>query len=116
MDALIVNPPTLADIERLEKLKLEMSDRQSARQLELQSTSEKRRLVEQEKRLEKRSDLLDQKLDLINKKEREFDSIRRSLSEQQDEVHRRTAEVNTVLAGQREAEAKPVHGIGQKAH
>jgi ribonuclease Y len=57
---------------------------------------------EQEKRLEKRSDLLDQKLDLINKKEREFESVKRFLTEQEEEVNRRTAEVKGVLAEQRE--------------
>ena len=38
----------VADLERLEKLKAELSERQSARQLELQSTTEQRREVEED--------------------------------------------------------------------
>src|SRR5262249_13195355 len=58
----------------------------------------RRDLREHEKRLEKRADLLDQKLDFINKKEREFESLQRILTEQQEELQRRNTEVKAVLA------------------
>jgi ribonuclease Y len=57
---------------------------------------------EQERRLDKRSDILDQKLDLLNAKEIELTSAGRSLSEQQEEVRRRQAEVKQTLAIQLE--------------
>jgi ribonucrease Y len=57
---------------------------------------------EQEKRLEKRSDLLDQKLEFINKKERDFESVQRYLTEQQEELSRRNLEVRQALVDQRE--------------
>jgi len=63
----------------------------------------RREAREHERKLEKRADVLDQKLDLINKKERDFESTQRFLSEQQDELGRRNAEVKQVLADQREA-------------
>jgi len=64
---------------------------------------------EQEKRLEKRADLLDQKLELINKKERDFESVQRYLSEQQDEVTKRNLEVRQLLVEQRET----LHRVAQ---
>jgi ribonucrease Y len=59
-------------------------------------------LREQEKRLEKRGDLLDQKLDIINRKERELESVQRYLSDQQEEVTRKSNEYKGLLAEQRE--------------
>jgi ribonucrease Y len=57
---------------------------------------------EQERRLNKRADVLDQKLDLQNKKEIEFVNLGRSLTEQQEEVRKRQAEVTRTLAAQLE--------------
>jgi ribonuclease Y len=66
---------------------------------------------ELEKRLEKRNDLLDQKLEMITKKEREFEQIRRFLTERQEEIDRRAAEVKQLLADQREALLR-ISGLG----
>src|SRR3954453_14119290 len=63
----------------------------------------RRDLREQERRLEKRADLLDQKLEHINRKEHEFETVQRFLSEQQDELNRKNQEVKQALAEQREA-------------
>jgi ribonuclease Y len=62
----------------------------------------RRDLREQERRLEKRADLLDQKLELINRKELEFETVQRYLTEQQDELSGKSQEVKQVLAEQRE--------------
>ncbi len=64
---------------------------------------------DQERRLEKRSDLLDQKMELINKKEREFESVQRYLTEQQEEVAKRNAEVKQLLIDQRETLQRQAH-------
>src|SRR4051794_1523200 len=58
---------------------------------------------EQEKRLEKRGDLLDQKLEMITKKEREFETVQRYLTERQEDLDRRSQEVKNLLAEQRNA-------------
>jgi ribonuclease Y len=81
--------------------KEEVLRRRESIDAEIETT--RREYREQEKRLEKRGDLLDQKLELINKKEREFESVQRYLTEQQEEIHRRNAEVKQVLTDQREA-------------
>ena len=57
---------------------------------------------EQERRLEKRADLLDQKLELIASRERESESSRRQLGEQQAELLDRRREVEHILVAQRE--------------
>ncbi len=62
----------------------------------------RRELREVERRLEKRDDQLDQKLELINKKERDFEHIQRYLTEQQEELKGRNAEVKQLLNEQRE--------------
>jgi ribonuclease Y len=62
----------------------------------------RRALREQEQRLEKRADTLDQKLELIAKKERDFENVQRFLSEQQEELNRKNAEVKQVLVDQRD--------------
>jgi ribonuclease Y len=62
----------------------------------------RRDLREQERRLEKRGDLLDQKLELINRKEHEFEALHRLLAGRQEELDRRTAEVQQVLDDQHE--------------
>src|SRR6185437_12466572 len=46
-------------------------------EIDAEADTLRRDVREQEKRLEKRADLLDQKLDIINKKEHEFDALRR---------------------------------------
>jgi ribonucrease Y len=80
--------------------------------LEQEAEDARKGFREQEKRLEKRADVLDQKLDLINKKERDFESVQRYLSEQQEELSRRNLEVRQLLVDQREA----LHRIGQMGH
>ena len=70
--------------------------------LDLEIEEARRDIRDQEKRLEKRADLLDQKLELINKKEREFESVQRYLTEQQEDLNRRGHEVKQVLGEQRE--------------
>jgi ribonuclease Y len=62
----------------------------------------RKELRELERRLEKRTDLLDQKLELINKKEREFESIQRYLTEQQEDLSKRHQEVKQIQTEQRE--------------
>ena len=70
--------------------------------LDAEAEETRKALREQDKRLEKRADLLDQKLELINRKEREFESVQRFLTEQQDELNRKDGEVRQVLAEQRD--------------
>ncbi|MDR3632402.1 MAG: ribonuclease Y [Isosphaeraceae bacterium] len=70
--------------------------------LDLEAEEARRDIRDQEKRLEKRADLLDQKLELINKKEREFESVQRYLTEQQEDLNRRGQEVKHLLGEQRE--------------
>ncbi len=62
----------------------------------------RRELREHERRLEKRGDLLDQKLEHINRKEHEFETVQRYLTEQQDEVTRKGQEVKQLLAEERD--------------
>jgi ribonucrease Y len=62
----------------------------------------RRDLREQERRIEKRADLLDQKLEHINRKEHEFETVQRYLSEQQEDLNRKGQEVKQALAEQRE--------------
>jgi ribonuclease Y len=59
-------------------------------------------LREQELRLEKRADTLDQKLEFINKKERDFETVQRYLTEQQEEVARKNQELKQILSDQRD--------------
>ncbi len=63
----------------------------------------RRDLRDQERRIEKRSDLIDQKLELINKKERDFEVVQRSLADQQEELKGRKAEIKKALADQLDA-------------
>ena len=62
----------------------------------------RREIREHERRIEKRGDLLDQKLEHINRKEHEFETVQRYLTEQQDEVTRKGQEVKQLLAEQRD--------------
>jgi ribonuclease Y len=62
----------------------------------------RRGLREHERRVEKRGDLLDQKLEHINRKEHEFETVQRYLSEQQDELNRKHQDVKQLLVEQRE--------------
>ena len=56
-----------------------------------------------ERRLEKREDLLDQKLELINKKERDVEAVQKTLAERHEEVARKSSEIKSLLADQRQA-------------
>ena len=62
----------------------------------------RRDLRDFEKRLEKRTDQVDQKFELITKKEREFDSIQRFLTEQQEDINRKQADLKQLFVEQRE--------------
>jgi ribonuclease Y len=71
-------------------------------ELERETEESRKELREQERKVEKRADLLDQKLELINRKEREFESIQRFLTEQQEDLQKRQLEVKQTYAEQRE--------------
>jgi ribonuclease Y len=89
--------------------KVEALQRREAIDREVEAS--RRELREQERRLEKRADLLDQKLDLLNRKEREFETVQRYLSEQKEELDRRGQQLDRLLAEQREALHR-LSGIG----
>jgi ribonuclease Y len=80
--------------------KEEVFQRREAMDAEVEEV--RRELREHERRIEKRADLLDQKLEHINRKEHEFDTVQRYLSEQQDDLNRKSQDVKQLLAEQRE--------------
>jgi ribonuclease Y len=70
--------------------------------LEREVDQARKGLRDLEARLEKRNDLLDQKLDLINKKDREFETVQKYLTDQQEDLGRKNAEVKQLLTDHRE--------------
>ncbi|WZO99708.1 ribonuclease Y [Isosphaeraceae bacterium EP7] len=70
--------------------------------LEREVDQTRKGLRDLEARLEKRNDLLDQKLDLINKKDREFETVQKFLTDQQEELGRKNTEVKQLLVDHRE--------------
>jgi ribonuclease Y len=89
---------------------LEVKEEALARREALDSEAEKvrRELREQERRLEKREDLLEQKVDLLNKRERECETMRSALAEQDDQLRKADQEVRRALSDQKEV----LHRIG----
>lgn len=82
------------------EIKEDVLKRREAADVELEGL--RKGVRDQERRLEKRNDLLDQKLEMINKKEREFERIEGFLTERQEELDRKGADLKQLLADQRE--------------
>jgi ribonuclease Y len=71
--------------------------------LDAEIESTRRALREQERRLDKRSDGLDQKMEVVIRKENELGTAQRMLSDQNDELQKRQAELKQTLSAQIES-------------